>query len=70
MAAGEGINTSDRAEGWVRFGDSAEGEGEEGVVDACVSVLGGDLKLQTASQVGILWSLRHQVEPGPLQALI
>lgn len=41
------MNVSGRAEGWVRFGDwrtGAGGEGEEGVVDSCVSILGGDFK--------------------------
>lgn len=40
------MNVSDRAEGWIRFGDwtTGAGGGEEGVVDACVSILCGDFK--------------------------
>lgn len=62
------MNTTDRAVGWIIIDDAAGDEGE-GVVNSYVLTQVMTLSLQTASQVGLPWFLKHQVEPGPLKGL-
>lgn len=65
------MNVSDRAEGWIRFSDwrTSAGGGEEGVVDSCVSILGGDFKPSDSFPGGNPVVLEASGVPGLLKGL-
>lgn len=62
------MNTSDRAEGCIRFGDW-ELEVRERKELTYVSKLGGDFKPSDSFPDGNLLDLKHEMEPRPVKGL-